>query len=185
MAIQELRNCPMSNGPSPASVFFKRNLRGTLPVLKKQVNTDETDKQRQERRLKYLTSKKGVQYDTLEVGQPVWIVDRSTNRWNVKGYIDKVRSHRRSYWVVTEGGLRILRNRIFLKKRFIDVADIDRETAAGGIADTAIVSGDQVTTPHQRRQSPRLQAKRNLLGEHVRDVKARRPACHDQYRARV
>jgi hypothetical protein len=118
IALQELRNAEMTDAPAPSEVFFKRQLRGLLPQLKKQVNVKKNLETRELRRDRYLKQgPQGVLRPDFEVGDPIWMWNRASKRWDIKANIQKIRSKRRSFWVVCEDGESYLRNRIFLKAR--------------------------------------------------------------------
>ena len=182
VAVQEFRNTPMSEGPPPATVFFKRHLRGEVPHLRSPVDMADLAKERQCQREKFLTSRPGVRYEPLEVGQKVWLKDRSSGRWNVKATIDKVRSHRRSYWITTEEGTSLLRNRVLLKPRLggglgRDIGDIgviaDSESSESGVSDelsSAGVSNHVAIPPITTCQSARIKQRENTVKQAVYNV---------------
>jgi hypothetical protein len=95
--------------------------------LKKIVNVPENIKLKMKRRRKYLQrGPQGVLLPIFEVNDPVWMFDRSSKRWDIRATISKVRSKRRSYWVITEDGTSYLRNRIFLKARELSLHEADK-----------------------------------------------------------
>jgi hypothetical protein len=125
-ALQEYKNADMQDSPPPSEMFFKRRLRGVLPQLKKNINVSENVQMKEKRRRKYLQrGPQGVLLPIFEVNDPVWLFDRSSKRWDIRARISKVRSKRRSYWVITEDGTSYLRNRIFLKARELSLHESD------------------------------------------------------------
>ena len=53
----------------------------------------------------------------LERNQKVWLQDKDSKRWSIKGRIRECRPHGKSYIVETESGSLFLRNRKWLKPR--------------------------------------------------------------------
>ena len=95
----EFRNTPRSSGPSPASLFFGRNIRTALPGLPPPTvpKSDRTI------------------VETFHKGERVRVQDARSKLWNIKGEILDVCQSRRSYVIKTDDGTVIQRNRRFIK----------------------------------------------------------------------
>ena len=167
VAMAEFRNSEMADGPSPAQMFYKRQVRGKLPELRRKINLTEDEGTREDRRQKYLSKRNGILKQTFSVGQTVWIQNMNTKRWDIPGTIQQVRSKRRSYYVDTESGVK-LRNAMYLKPRLateenvhenVEVGDESDDHEVSGAGDRGVSSRPAALT---RRRSPRLRVKFNL-----------------------
>ena len=117
-ALQEWRNCPRSDGFSPAQMFFSRRQRSSLPTLPQAlapIDHSTAQKSRQN-----AATKKKVHFDqtarTLEpltYGQRVRVQDPTSKRWTHKGVITKTFGRR--YSVKLEGGGEWIRNRVYIR----------------------------------------------------------------------
>jgi thymidylate synthase len=151
-----MQNAKMVDGPAPSEIFYKWRLRGKLPQLRMKVDVAKGESDRQKRREAYLkTGPKSVLKEVFDISNAVWMQDEKTKLWDTEATIEKVCSKRRSYYVTNDQG-QYLRNRKFLKRRYVDTRGcsiLDKESAE---AAEAADSGDIPVGPHQ---SARQEAK--------------------------
>ena len=110
-AMQNLRNTPMQNHPSPSQLFFGRPQRTATPALPSFFNT-----QKYKRIIKNETNNK-PSLPQLAINQKVLIqqkVGPRKGQWDVVGIVESFSGTNRSYIVRTQSGL-IHRNRRFIK----------------------------------------------------------------------
>ena len=119
LSLSEMRNCPTTQGPSPAQLFYSRQVRSCiLPELFQEVNVEKmmVDRREQERnkRADRVTRYPAKVFDRDE---QVWLQNRETKKWDIEGWIRGARPHGKSFIVETETGGLYLRNRKFIKTR--------------------------------------------------------------------
>ena len=108
LSLSEWRNCPTVNGPSPAQLFYSRQVRSCiLPELFQEVDVDSMmlDRRQQERN------------KTFSRDEEVWLQGRVSGRWDIMAWIRGARPHGKCYSVETTSGGLYLRNRRFIKSR--------------------------------------------------------------------
>ena len=127
LAFSEWRNAPTVEGPSPAQLFYSRQVRScVLPELFQEPNIEEMmverRQQEREKRAERMTRQpsKGFARD-----EKVWMQSRDSLKWDIPGWIRGARPHGRSFIVETDSGGLYLRNRRFIKSR------VEREEAEG------------------------------------------------------
>ena len=117
-AFYALRSTPRADGFSPFSMFFNRHPRlPGLPTLEPRHFSRETAEEarlRQAMRTAASSAAGSKTARTLQVGEPVLMMDMHTGRWQAHGVIREVRTSGRSYLVASEGTT-YLRNRQHLK----------------------------------------------------------------------
>jgi len=104
-------------GRSPAEILYGRNLRDGVPQPKEAyLPQHQAAIQRRCQAIKdhKLGLQKPDQLKPLSVGQRVAIQDRTTNQWDRFGAIESI-GRRRTYYVRTDSGALLWRNRRFLK----------------------------------------------------------------------
>ena len=119
-ALAAFRNCPRTDGPSPAEMFFDRKLREpNLPTLpNKDINVSEGLKQRMLTKIaRSEKSENRRDLSKLEVGTLVLIQNAESHLWDSTGRIVSIHdAHERSYWIKKIGGRKLIRrNRIHLR----------------------------------------------------------------------
>ena len=119
-ALAAFRNCPRTDGPSPAEMFFDRKLREPhLPTLpNKELEISEGLKQRMLAKVARSEKFEGRRdLSILEVGTLVLIQDTSSRLWNSTGRIVSIHDkNERSYWIKRIGSRKLIRrNRIHLR----------------------------------------------------------------------
>ena len=117
LAYSEWRNTPTVQGNSPAKLFYGRQVQSwILPVLLKVLDTqkkaEERRGQEEEAGFKRVTRH---QAKPLERDEAVWLQNKESGKWNIKGFIRGARPHGRSYIVETVQGSLFLRHRKFMK----------------------------------------------------------------------
>ena len=108
LSLSEWRNCPTVNGPSPAQLFYSRQVRSCiLPELFQEVDVDSMmlDRRQQEKN------------KTFSRDEKVWLQGRVSGRWDIMAWIRGARPHGKCYSVETTSGGLYLRNRRFIKSR--------------------------------------------------------------------
>ena len=118
-ALYEWRNCPRSDGFSPAQLFFGRRQVTSLPILEKQYHPIDLraaaavkdschnkSKQLHDQHKKFLPG--------LFPGQPVFVQDSTTGKWSKTGFVVKARPDQLSY-LVNVDGREMLRARSMLR----------------------------------------------------------------------
>ena len=124
-ALLQYRNTPSrKDGLSPAQKLFGQPIQDAIPAhrrsfaLQWQKSTEEAEKLEE-------TTKENVEESynqhtrallEIVVGSNVAIQNRDTNRWDVYGIVTHVGPHRR-YYVKTQSGRVLVRNRRFLRRR--------------------------------------------------------------------
>ena len=106
--MSEWRNCPTVHGPSPAQLFYSRQVRSCiLPELFQEVDVDSMmlDRRQQERN------------KTFSRDEEVWLQGRVSGRWDIMAWIRGARPHGKCYSVETTSGGLYLRNKRFIKSR--------------------------------------------------------------------
>ena len=119
LALSEWRNCPTVLGPSPAQLFYSRQVRScVLPELFQEVQVDKmmVDRRLQEREKRYKRVTRHAA-NILHRDEEVWLQDKDSGKWNIKAWVRGARPHMRSYIVETGSGRLYLRNRKFIKRR--------------------------------------------------------------------
>ena len=163
LALAELRLCPMIGcKASPAEIFFKREMRGELPSLKRDIGLKESVREREERRKKYAekTGGKKRKSKNFNIGDKVMIQNEKNKRWEKKGKISKVRNRGRSYYITTKDGSEYLRNKRFLKrapKKARGESDSQAPRTESSRADRQQAGASHTT--QEPRRSPRLSTK--------------------------
>ena len=116
-ALLEWRAAPRQDGPSPAQIFFRRQLRTQLPRLQHKELTPKATQQRQS-----ALNKKIEQFHStsknlkpLPLGSRVLVQHPQNKRWREEGVIVEIRDNGLSYNVLTDVNRTLLRNRRFLK----------------------------------------------------------------------
>ena len=119
VAFSEWKMAPRVEGPSPSQAFFRRKLRSSvLPEIHGEVDVVNDMMNRREEELKN-RAKRMTRFPAplLERNQKVWLQEKDSKRWCIKGRIRECRPHGKSYIVETESGSLFLRNRKWLKPR--------------------------------------------------------------------
>ena len=119
VAFSEWKMAPRVEGPSPSQAFFRRKLRSSiLPEIHGEVKEVKDMMDRKEEELRN-RAKRMTRFPAplLERNQKVWLQDKDSKRWSIKGRIRECRPHGKSYIVETESGSLFLRNRKWLKPR--------------------------------------------------------------------
>ena len=111
-ALSEHNRDPRADGLSPATLFFQRELRGSLPVLPER--SDPSISAGESRR-RDAAAKAKARYDEHANPLPPLqkndkVVVYENDRWDVFGHISEVMP-KRSYVVETENGTKMIRNR--------------------------------------------------------------------------
>ena len=119
LSLSEMRNCRTAQGPSPAQLFYSRQVRSCiLPELFQEVDVEKMlmDRRQQEKnnRVDRVTRYPAKMFDRDE---QVWLQDRLTKKWDIEGWIRGARPHGKSFIVETGKGGLYLRNRKFIKTR--------------------------------------------------------------------
>ena len=119
LAFSELRNCPTSQGPSPAQLFYSRQVRScVLPELFQEVDVEKMmlDRRQQERDKR---AERVTRYPSrvFQRDEKVWMQSRDSHKWDIPGWIRGARPHGKSFIVETDSGGLYLRNRKFIKSR--------------------------------------------------------------------
>ena len=116
LALLEWRNVPRADGTSPAQMFFGRRQRTSLPGLDEAFEI--IDMEEAERRSRISRDKSRAYFDSsakelslLPPGEEVVVLNPKTNKWDLFGNINRMRSTKRSYEIELEDGRIILRNR--------------------------------------------------------------------------
>ena len=89
---------------------------------------EERRGQEEEARFKRVTRH---QTKPLERDEAVWLQNKDSGKWNIKGFIRGARPHGRSYIVETVRGSLFLRNRKFLKPRKVQEEQEEQEGSTG------------------------------------------------------
>ena len=132
LALLSLRTTPISNTiPAPAELLYTRKLKSNLPVniANRHVDKDriyEQLTQRQEKQKEY-HDRTASDLPPLYHGQPVYVQDKQTGRWD-KGSITRKREEPRSYDISMPNGKTLRRNRKQLRER----AELEDEEAYPG-----------------------------------------------------
>ena len=119
LALSEWRNCPTVSGPSPAQLFYSRQVRSCiLPELYQEVEVTNMmlDRRQQEREKRFKRVTRNAA-PILHRDEEVWLQDKDTGKWDIKAWIRGARPHMRSYIVETTSGRLYLRNRKFIQRR--------------------------------------------------------------------
>ena len=119
VAFSEWKMAPRVEGPSPSQVFFRRKLRSSvLPEIHGEVDEVKDMMDRREEEMKN-RAKRMTRFPApvLEKNQKVWLQEKDSKRWCIKGRVRECRPHGKSYIVETESGSLFLRNRKWLKPR--------------------------------------------------------------------
>ena len=119
LALSEWRNCPTASGPSPAQLFYSRQVRScVLPELiqETEVTNNMLDRRIRERESRF-TRVTRHSAPAFKRDDEVWLQDRDTGKWDIKAWIRGARPHMKSYIVETTSGGLYLRNRKFIKER--------------------------------------------------------------------
>ena len=119
-ALAAFRNCPRTDGPSPAEMFFDRKLREpNLPTLpNKEIDVTEGLKQRMLTKIaRSEKSENRRNLSKLEIGTLVLIQNAESHLWDSTGRIVSIHDeHERSYWIKKIGGRKLIRrNRVHLR----------------------------------------------------------------------
>ena len=117
--MSEWRNCPTVNGPSPAQLFYSRQVRSCiLPELFQEADVDSMmlDRKQQERN-KRVDRMTRYPAKTFSRDEEVWLQGRMSGRWDIMAWIRGARPHGKCYSVETTSGGLYLRNRRFIKSR--------------------------------------------------------------------
>ena len=140
VALLEWKNCPRSNGLSPAQAFHGRKLKTLLPCIRNDTLLHMQNKEVLEKKLQE-NEKTKEQFDSaakplpvLHGGQLVALQNPISKKWDQTGVIESACDFHRSYWVQSEGRM-IRRNRIFLRP--IGLMGSDDQVAADKGDDTA------------------------------------------------
>lgn len=118
IALLEYRNTPVSGLLySPAQMLMSRTLRSKMPVASKHlepkiVNATK-DLSRRQKRQKDVHDRGAVPLQPLQPGQPVFI--RWGKRWRPARVVRQHDTAPRSYWVLTDEGSEVRRNRVDLR----------------------------------------------------------------------
>ena len=101
------RNSDRKDKPSPNSMFFGRDLRQYMPELSTWFPTTDPPHDKATDKLR-----------PLKVNDPIWMQSTSGN-WPNKGTIVSVDARGRTYLIELEDGRTFIRNRKFLKRRYV------------------------------------------------------------------
>ena len=122
MALLQLRATPIdSKLPSPSELLFNRTVRTTLPTGNKHEGQFEHVKEKMRERQtkqKHYHDKSATELKPLKLNQPVFLQDPIEKTWSPAQIIQRD-AQPRSYWVKTQNGTIIRRNRIHLRERTI------------------------------------------------------------------
>lgn len=155
--VLEHRNTPREDGKSPAELVLGRPLRALVPMhhskfeagwKKIQAEVDAKATILKERAQKYY-NQGARDLKELKLGSIVRIQDHNTKLWNRIGEVVRTNPERRNYWIRTESGRVLRRNR-----RFLRPCNMSKETADKS------ESNNDVTSPELRR-SQRIAKKPN------------------------
>ena len=132
-ALYEWRNCPRSDGFSPAQLFFGRRQVTSLPALERQyqpVNFQSAAAARDSchSKMKDMHDQHKKFLPGLSPGQPVFVQDSSTGKWSKTGFVVKARPDQLSY-LVNVDGRQMLRARSMLRPT--------QDQITGGVSSTA------------------------------------------------
>ena len=119
LALSEWRNCPTVSGPSPAQLFYSRQVRScVLPELiqETEVTNNMLDRRLREREDRFNRVTRHAA-PVFQRDEEVWLQDRDTGKWDIKAWIRGARPHMKSYIVETSSGGLYLRNRKFIRGR--------------------------------------------------------------------
>ena len=119
LALSEWRNCPTASGPSPAQLFYSRQVRScVLPELyqETEVTNMMLDRRIQERERRFSRVTRHAA-PVFRRDEEVWLQDRESGKWDIEAWIRGARPHMKSYIVETSTGGLYLRNRKFIRKR--------------------------------------------------------------------
>ena len=133
LAFSEWRNCPTVSGPSPAQLFYSRQVRSCiLPELYQQVEVTNMmlDRRLQERQDRFNRVKRYAA-PTFHRDEEVWLQDKDSGKWDIKAWIRGARPHMRSYIVETTSGSLYLRNRKFIRGRGENREEEENEVVTG------------------------------------------------------
>ena len=114
-ALLEWRNCPRSDGRSPAQLFLGRRQRTALPVLPEALAV----KPEAEPPRKCPKNANSKEHSGFLVGERVLMQDAKSKKWTQCVTIKESRPGGRSYFVEDESGTVKLRNRRFLRRSAI------------------------------------------------------------------
>lgn len=118
----EQRNTPGPKGKSPAELVYGKFTRSFVPQLGVRLRT------KNDSRAVPVRPVKGRILAPLEKGQGVWVQNYKTKRWDQQGTVIEQRNDRRSY-IVNCNGVRVWRNRRFLKPRITKQRDDQSNTS--------------------------------------------------------
>ena len=112
----EWKLAPRSDGPSPAQLFFRRQVRsGNLAEISRPLDIKEAIRQKEESQRKCRV--RGTVRHTrqpMSLHQNVLLQDRESKQWLIKGRVVAIRQNGRSYVIQTENGT-YLRGMRFVK----------------------------------------------------------------------
>ena len=111
-ALLEWRNCPRSDGRSPAQLFLGRRQRTALPVLPQALEV----KREAETPRECPQNANNREHSPFLVGERVLMQDAKSKKWEHTVTIKESRPGGRSYFVEEDGGTVKLRNRRFLRR---------------------------------------------------------------------
>ena len=118
-ALLQWRNTPREDGYSPAQLFFGHRQNFGLPAHRRPQLIDRAlvheNRLRQEQHAGNCFDQRAHKLRPLKPKQRVWVQNPSTQRWNKKATVEKVRANGKSYLVAFDDGSTSLRNRRFLR----------------------------------------------------------------------
>ena len=110
-ALAAWRNTARAERPSPSEMFFRRRLRTCLPI------TDVALRQTGHIRKGRTAGVQGQPLTPLQVGDTVWVQHHDTKRWTIKAVVTNVSHTGRTYNLITEAGVAMIRNRRYIRNR--------------------------------------------------------------------
>ena len=119
-ALQEFRNCPRTDGASPAMMMFNRRQRTALPTLDRHhaaIDIDAAAAGREKTRIK-LKEKADIHSISLKpfkIGDRVTTQHPVTKKWFRRATVSEIRDNGRSYIITSDVGKTYLRNRNILR----------------------------------------------------------------------
>ena len=114
-ALAQWKNTARADRPSPNELFFKRRIRLQAPVTKAYLEGRVEEVQEEES----TTSADSRELRPFSVGTRVWVQDLHSKRWPVKAVIQSIKDTGRTYVLVTDAGEEIIRNRIYIRQRYV------------------------------------------------------------------